>query len=138
MEAPGFSSQETRRKLHTAKPHTDKLCNGNGNDKGTGEFTNFIQLIIRTFHYPLLLDHPAGMQRHHLFCMDNEDREAKIGRINISILGNTVNISFTYLRRKRSDLKVTTNTEAGWIKVIQTAQLTNNNFERKKFWNYII
>lgn len=61
--------------------------------------------------------------------IDNENKKAKIGKINVYVRGNAVKLRFTYPKGTRETLSVATNTEAGWIKAIQTAQLINNDIE---------
>ena len=65
--------------------------------------------------------------------IDNENKKAKIGRINVSVRGNSVKIRFTYPKGTREDLKVATNTDEGWIRAIQVAQLINNDIELNQY-----
>ncbi len=65
--------------------------------------------------------------------IDNENKKAKIGRINVSIRGNSVKLRFTYPKGFREDLKVATNTDEGWIRAIQVAQLINNDIELNQY-----
>ncbi|MGB5709770.1 MAG: hypothetical protein WBM44_02505 [Waterburya sp.] len=65
--------------------------------------------------------------------IDNENKKAKIGKINVYVRGNSVKLRFTYPKGTRETLSVATNTEAGWIKAIQTAQLINNDIELNQY-----
>lgn len=65
--------------------------------------------------------------------IDNEAKKAKIGRINVYVRGGSVKLRFTYPKKTRETLTAATDTETGWIKAIQTAQMINNDIELNQY-----
>ncbi len=66
--------------------------------------------------------------------INNEERKAKIGRINVSVSrDNSIKLRFTFPKGKRNDINISTNTDEGWIKALRIAQTINADIELGQF-----
>ena len=66
--------------------------------------------------------------------INNEERKAKIGKINVSASrDNSIKLRFTYPRGVRRDINVCTNTDEGWVNAIRIAQAINADIELGRF-----
>ena len=65
--------------------------------------------------------------------IDNEHKKAKIGRVNVFAEKNSIKLRFTYPKGTRETLSVATNTNEGWVKAIQTAQIINADIEFNQY-----
>ena len=62
--------------------------------------------------------------------INNEERKAKIGIVSLSASrDNSIKLRFTYPKKKRNDLNVSTNTDEGWINALRIAQTINADIE---------
>ena len=66
--------------------------------------------------------------------INNEERKAKIGKINISVSrDNSIKLRFTYPKGVRRDINVCTNTNEGWVNALRIAQAINADIELGQF-----
>ncbi|MEO0849582.1 MAG: tyrosine-type recombinase/integrase [Cyanobacteria bacterium J06648_1] len=66
--------------------------------------------------------------------INNEERKAKIGIVSLSASrDNSIKLRFTYPKKKRNDLNVSTNTDEGWINALRIAQTINADIELGQF-----
>ena len=66
--------------------------------------------------------------------INNGERKAKIGKVSVSVSRyDSINIRFTYPKRKRHDVNVSTNTDEGWINTLRIAQAINADIELGQF-----
>ena len=66
--------------------------------------------------------------------INNEERKAKIGIVSLSASrDNLIKLRFTYPKKKRNDLNVSTNTDEGWINALRIAQTINADIELGQF-----
>ena len=66
--------------------------------------------------------------------INNEERKAKIGRVNVSVSReNSIKLRFTYPKGKRNDINISTNTDEGWINALKIAQAINADIELGQF-----
>ena len=68
--------------------------------------------------------------------INNEERKAKIGRVNVSVSrDNSIKLRFTYPKSKRNDINIATNTDEGWVNALKIAQAINADIELGQFDN---
>lgn len=66
--------------------------------------------------------------------INNEERKAKIGRINVSVSrDDTIKLRFTYPKGKRNDINISTNTDEGWLNALRVAHVINSDIELDNF-----
>ena len=66
--------------------------------------------------------------------INNEERKAKIGRVNVSVSrDNSIKLRFTYPKGKRNDINISTNTDEGWVNALKIAQAINADIELGQF-----
>lgn len=61
--------------------------------------------------------------------IDNNERKAKIGKINVSAKDNSIRIRFTYPKGNRNKFNISENTEDGWLKGLEVARRINRDIE---------
>ena len=61
--------------------------------------------------------------------IDNDQRKAKIGKVNVNAKDNSVRIRFTYPKGKRNEFNIAENTEDGWLRAIEVARRINRDIE---------
>ena len=66
--------------------------------------------------------------------INNEERKAIIGIVSLSASrDNSIKLRFTYPKKKRNDLNVSTNTDEGWINALRIARTINADIELGQF-----
>ena len=66
--------------------------------------------------------------------INNEERKAIIGIVSLSASrDNSIKLRFTYPKKKRKDLNVSTNTDEGWINALRIARTINADIELGQF-----